>query len=226
MQFHVIQFPRHFRVYRRKSAPEYKIVAEHGLRIGPDGLPDGAGLKLNDNAWDTVFETDGNKITANDIDDSSGKIRKNPVTFSLDEWEPIINANSQVMNIHIPRGDRITTDTWFDSIARAFTFFETVMKPSLPLKACVCFSWMFDSRLQSFLPENSGLMRLQEAVHLFPLPTTDTKAGLYFVFGDNDIDINSAPADTSLRRGMIEHIRKGRVFTGGSMIYFRDELLS
>ncbi len=224
MQFQLIQMSQPFRVYRRKSQPEYKIIAESGLRIAPDGLPDCPGYKLNHEAWKTIIKIDGDNITANHIDDETGIVKRIPETFSLSEWELVINIDSLVMNIHIPRGDRISTDIWFGSIARAFDFFEKTYQPSVNLKACVCFSWMFEPRLRTFLPEKSGLMSLQNAVHLFPLLTSSTTTGLYFVFGADEIDLNSAPIDTSLRRGMIEHLKKGGVFTGGSMIFFRDEL--
>ena len=224
MQFHLVQFGRPFRVYRNRSACEYKIIAESGLLVTPDGFVDGAGCKLNDDAWETEFQLIDNQITANQVDDETGKILKNPVTFSEDEWEIVINSDSLVMNIHIPRGSRLSNDLWFDSIARAFEFFEKYKKPKVSLDACVCFSWMFEPRLRDFLPEHSGLLSLQNAVHLFPLPTSTTDSGLYFIFGKEKIDVDTAPTDTSLRREIVKHLKNGGVLTGGSMIFFKDEL--
>ena len=224
MQFHLVQFGRPFRVYRNKSVCEYKIIAEPGLCVAPDGFLDGAGCKLSDDGWETEFQFCGNQVTANQVDDETGKILKSPVTFSTDEWEIVLNADSLVMNIHIPRGSRLSTDIWFDSIASAFEFFEKQMEPKVSIDACVCFSWMFEPRLRDFLPEHSGLIALQNAVHLFPLPSTATDCGLYFVFGKEKIDIDSAPTDNSLRRGIVEHLKNGGVLTGGSMVFFKDEL--
>ena len=224
MQFHIVQFGHPFRVYRNRSVCEYKIIAEPGLRITPDGFVDGAGCKLSEDAWETDFQVVNGKITANQIDDKTGKILELPVIFSTDEWEIVLNAESSVMNIHIPRGPRLSIDIWFDSIARAFEFFEKYRKPKISVDTCVCISWMFEPRLRDFLPEHSGLITLQKAVHLFPLPTTTTDCGLYFIFGKDKIDIDSAPTDTSLRRGIVEHLKNGGVLTGGSMIFFRDEL--
>jgi GNAT domain-containint protein/N-acyltransferase family protein len=221
MQFHL---GRPFRVYRSRSVCEYKIIAEPGLCVAPDGFLDGAGCKISDYAWETEFQLSDNQITANQVDDNTGKILKTPVTFSTDEWKIVLNADSLVMNIHIPRGSRLSTEVWFDSIARAFDFFEKCMKPKVSLDACVCFSWMFEPRLRNFLPEHSGLIALQNAVHLFPLPTTATDCGLYFVFGKHNIDIYSASTDTSLRRGIVEHLKHDGVLTGGSMVFFKDEL--
>lgn len=224
MQFHLIQFGCPFRVYRKKNSPEYKIVAEMGICVGNDGFVDGAGGKFCDNGWETEFKVDNDTITANRIDDNSCKIVKTPETFSTDDWEMVINSNSLVMNIHIPRGGRITKDIWQDSIARAFDFFEKSKCYNGSIDACVCFSWMFEPRLQNILPEHSGLLALQKAVHLFPLINIHSDCGLYFLFGKDKIDLETAPTDTSLRRGVVNHLKKGGVLTGGSMIFFRDEL--
>ena len=223
MQFHLVQFNMPFRVYKNQSSSDYKIIAEQGLRVTKEGLLDCAGSKLTENGWETELKQNNNEITAHQVDDSTGKILKDIVTFSLNEWEPVINADSLVMNIHIPRGGRITPDIWFDSINRAFEFYETIHKPAAKIDACVCFSWMFEPRLRKILSEQSGLIKLQDAVHLFPLRSSNTNVGIYFVFGEEEIDLDSAPTDNSLRKGMIEHLRKGGIFTGGSMIYFRNE---
>lgn len=224
MQFHLIQFGRPFRVYRNKLSQEYKIIAESGICVGDDGFVDGAGGQFSDNGWETEFKVDNNLITANMIDGNSCKIVKIPVIFSIDEWELVINSNSLVMNIHIPRGGRITKEIWQDSIARAFDFFEKSKSSNGSIDASVCFSWMFEPRLQNFLPEHSGLLALQKSVHLFPLLSIGSKCGLYFLFGKDEIDLDTAPTDTSLRRGVVDHLKKGGVLTGGSMIFFRDEL--
>lgn len=224
MQFHLVQFSRPFRIYRKKFACEYMIIAKPGLRITPDGLFDGAGGKLNDNAWETEFKYINNQIKANLVDDKTGRIIKSPITFSTDDWTPVINTDSLVMNIHIPRGSRLSNEIWIDSIARAFDFFEKQIEPRVSLNAAICTSWMFDPVLQELLPNSSALVALQNAMHLFPFPTMATNSGIYFIFGKETIDINTAPTDTSLRSGIVNHLKNGGTLSGGGMIYFKDEL--
>jgi hypothetical protein len=222
LQFHLIQFGRPFIVYRQASGNGCKIVAEPGLRFGADGFFDGAGFKLDKAAWESVFNETEGSVTANEADLKTGKMLKEPVTFSLDEWIPIVNSDSIVMNTHIPRGPRMTLDSWFESIAAGFDFFESLAPPNITLDAAVCFSWMFEPRLQQILPETSGLISLQKAVNLFPHATSGTNCGMYFIFGENEVDINSVPTDTSLRRGVVEHVKKGGVLTGGSMLLLKE----
>ena len=223
LQFHLVQFNQPFRVYRKRTASEYMIICEPGLRVSPSGALDGAGGKLNENSWTTKFTLLNDQIKANQVDDKKGNVIRNPVIFSEEEWMPVINSDSLVMNIHIPRGPRISNETFFDSIAQAFDFFEKKREPTVTLDAAICTSWMFDPVLQEFLSDSSALVSLQNSAHLFPFPTLETNCGIYFIFGKERIDINSVPTDTSLRKGVVEHLRKGGVLTGGGMIFFKDE---
>ena len=44
----------------------------------------------------------------------------------------------------------------------------------------------------------------QQELYLHPIPSGD-RSGLVFVFGKDDIDLNTAPRDTSLRRALLDH---------------------
>jgi len=44
----------------------------------------------------------------------------------------------------------------------------------------------------------------QQELYLHPIPSGD-RSGLVFVFGKGDIDLNTAPRDTSLRRALLDH---------------------
>lgn len=224
LQFHLIQFGRPFIIYKHATRKECKIVAEPGLRFDSEGLFDGPGYQLDRNAWTSEFRESGGTITANEMDLRTGKAIKRQVSFSLDEWIPVVNTDSIVMNTHIPRGPRMTLESWFESIATGFEFFESRTPPNIFLDAAVCFSWMFEPRLQGILPETSGLIKLQKSVNLFPHPTTRTNCGMYFIFGENEIALDSVPTDTSLRRGVVEHLKNGGVLTGGSMLVLKNHL--
>jgi hypothetical protein len=226
LQFHLIQFGRPFIVYQHTSRKECRIVAEPGLRFDSDGFFDGAGFKLDKAAWESVFKESEGRVTANEADLTTGRMVREPVTFSLDEWIPVVNFESIVMNTHIPRGPRMTLDSWFESISAGFEFFESRTPPNVTLDAAVCFSWMFEPRLQQILPETSGLVSLQKSVNLFPHATSETNCGMYFIFGENEVDINNVPTDTSLRRGVVEHVKNGGILTGGSMVLLKEHLPS
>ena len=72
----------------------------------------------------------------------------------------------------------------------------------------------------------------QQELYLHPIPSGD-RSGLVFVFGKDDIDLNTAPRDTSLRRALLDHwqakaghYQKGPGHPGGIRPYgFHGELL-
>jgi hypothetical protein len=63
----------------------------------------------------------------------------------------------------------------------------------------------------------------QRELYLFPSASTG-KDGLYFVFNRDDIDLATAPRDTTLRRAMIERLRAGSTLRSGSMFFLFDDL--
>lgn len=224
LQFHLVQFAKNFIAYQHKTRRECKIVAEPGYRFTSEGLFDGTGFKSFVDSWVSEYNESDGIITANVVDTSSGKLKREPESFSLSEWIPVVNHDSLVMNTHIPRGPRMTLESWFDSISAGFAFFESRTPPEITLKAAACFSWMFEPRLQDMLPETSGLVKLQKAVNLFPRLSTSTTCGMYFIFGKNEVDINSVPTDTSLRKAVVEHVKNGGILTGGAMLLLKDQL--
>ena len=72
----------------------------------------------------------------------------------------------------------------------------------------------------------------QQELYLHPIPSGD-RSGLVFVFSKDDIDLNTAPRDTSLRRALLDHwqakaghYQKGPGHPGGIRPYaFHGELL-
>lgn len=224
LQFHVIILSGLFRVYRRLKDGKYLMVVEPGMRFTSEGYHDGIGGELSAEHWYSDWKESNGMVTANAIG-PEGRAQREPVTFNINEWNLILNRSSAVMNTHIPRGTRIQIEDWRQSIKDGFDFFQNQQIYSAKPVACVCRSWIFDSRLQKILPENSGLLNLQKRLRLFPFSTPlQTRNGFDFIFGDKDIDLDTAPRDTSLRRLVIDYAKAGGVLTGGGMIIFKDEL--
>lgn len=223
LQFHVMLFGDSVRVYRRLADGEVLVLAAPGQRFTAEGFYDGAGGAFHRDAWFSEWKEENGRLTANRIHPRGRAIRK-PVTLDLKEWRLTLDAASAVLNTHIPRGPKITLDDWKDSIRRGFAFFEAFRPASASPAACVCRSWMFDARLQDLLPDSSGMVALQKRLTLFPYCASGGRAGLTFIFGDQNIDLDKAPRDTSLRRALIDHLKAGGVFTGGGMLVFKDQL--
>ncbi len=223
LQFHPIILDEPVFVFRRKSNGEVIVFCEPGQRFIAEGYYDGAGNKIRKDAWFSTWEEKDGKLRANRFA-KNGLAQREPTTINLDEWTLVADSSSAVMNTHIPRGKRITMEDWRESIQRGFDFFRTTRAVSAKTVACACKSWMFDPRLQELLPENSGLVSLQKKVNLFPLCSSSETCGCYFIFGKDKIDMETAPADTSLRRAVIKHLKNGGFLSGGAMLIFEDQL--
>jgi hypothetical protein len=65
------------------------------------------------------------------------------------------------------------------------------------------------------------LLAFQRQGYLFPLPS-DGADGLYFVFGDWQIDLDKAPQDTQLRRALIKHLKAGEKVRSGGFLLLPD----
>lgn len=167
LQFHVIILSGSFLVYRNLTNGKYLMVAEPGMRFTPEGYHDGIGGELSAENWYSDWKEIDGLVTATAIG-QEGHAHREPVTFNINEWNLILNRNSVVMNTHIPRGPKIQLGDWRKSIQDAFDFFQNKQTYSARPVACVCRSWIFDSRLQDILPANSGLVNLQKRLHLFP----------------------------------------------------------
>jgi len=223
LQFHPTILQEPWRVYRRVADGEVLILAEPGQRFTPEGFFDGAGGKLHSEAWISSWREERGRLTAHRVL-ANGRVGREPVTIELAQWRLVADAASVVMNTHIPRGSRISLADWRSAIARGFEFFRKVRTVGAQPVACACKSWMFDPRLQELLPADSGLVRLQRCVSVFPLCSSNARCGLYFIFGDDNVDLERAPRDTSLRRAVIDFLKAGGALAGGGMLAFEDQL--
>ena len=64
----------------------------------------------------------------------------------------------------------------------------------------------------------------QRELYLFPMASWP-RAGLYFVFGDEDIDPQTAPRDTSLRRALLDHILAGGRLRVSGMFFLTEDFV-
>lgn len=75
--------------------------------------------------------------------------------FESQEHELSVGDNT--MEVHIPRGEKLTPELARDSIKRAISFFERYF-PEYDYKLFTCESWTLDITLRKFLKEGSNLL--------------------------------------------------------------------
>lgn len=69
-----------------------------------------------------------------------------------------IKKGDNVLEIHIPKGESLTTAACEDSISRAKEFFAKYF-PNFEYTVFTCHSWLLDDTLKELLPESSGIIR-------------------------------------------------------------------
>lgn len=130
-----------------------------------------------------------------------------------------------LLNVHIPSGEPLTSESCDDSFRQALDFFGRHFVDE-PVSAFVCHSWLLDPQLAEYLPADSNIVRFQRRFEMKPLKqsTADRNSDtdiLEYVFGKvidrSDITgdvLDSLPDDTTMRRAFIGHLRSGRHWQG------------
>ncbi|HEU5315356.1 MAG TPA: acyltransferase domain-containing protein [Chloroflexota bacterium] len=140
----------------------------------------------------------------------------------LEEWERALGPRDPVLNIHMPAGSPMDFDACGESLARALAFFPRHL-PERPFVAFVCSSWLLDPQLDGPMPASSNIVRFQRQVYLLP-STSSGRSTLERVFGREEIDVATAPRDTTLRRAVLGLIEKGGGPGSGKCAIFPEEL--
>lgn len=128
---------------------------------------------------------------------------------------------SYLLNVHVPSGDPLTTESCDSSFQQALDFFGRHF-PDEPVSSFVCHSWLLDPQLAEYLPADSNIVRFQRRFELKQLAQSavydvcDTDV-LRYVFGKaidgpegSDDLLDSLPLDTTMRRAFTTHLRSGR----------------
>ena len=162
------------------------------------------------------LKEENNCITGRKIDLVSGTVTPETVTLDLAEYERLLSEDANVLLIHISGGGGMTMDVCKESFIQAREFCRKYF-PEVSFAAFGCTSWVFYPEWRKYLPD-SNLSKLQMGTLAFPVYSAP-RNGLYFVFGHDDGDPASYPADNSLRRAMIQAWNdKGALGAGGMLL--------
>jgi hypothetical protein len=125
------------------------------------------------------------------------------------------------LSVHIPNSMGPMSPSACDAaFERAREFFPKHF-PEEPYRTAVCHSWLLDEQLGEYLPQNSNIIRFQRRFTLAYTPDANDVSVLQFVFervpaSGDDISLDDLPQTTHLERVMVQHLRSGRHWHGGS----------
>ncbi len=222
MQYVHRPFRGRLRVYRNRKTGDTIALSEGGIHYDGEGHIDGAsGVTGEASGWTSRLDETETTVTGSPIS-PEGMAVKSQITLSLDEWSVALSPGDPVLEMHIPEGDPLSLESCGSSMRRALDFFP-VYEPDKPFAGIASTSWIFNTQLEEMLSTTSNLVRYQHELHLFPVPTNG-RAGLYFMFYQNEIDPSTAPRDTSLKRAVLDHLAAGKPLRSGGMFMFTEDL--
>lgn len=215
LQYHFRPFRGSLRAYRHRLEGRVLALSEPGIAYDAEGfVSDGVA------AWTSVLMDVGDRITGFPIC-PTGKVLPGSVTLRTDSWDCMLQLGDTVLGMHIPEGEAMSLDRCQDSMDQALDFFPRYY-PEHPFVGFECLSWILNTQLADMLNENSNLVKYQEELYLFPRPSNG-KDGLYFVFDSHEVDPDSAPRDTTLRRAFLDYLKMGKRLRSGGMFFLKED---
>lgn len=136
------------------------------------------------------------------------------IAKSIVEAGDAADESTPALSVHIPDFmGPMTPEACDDSFAQAEDFFPRYF-PEEHYGYAVCHSWLLDPNLKTILRPESNIMRFQERFNLAGQGWDSTDGIMQFVFGRLVKDIDDVPQESSLQRGVVQHIRGGGVWWG------------
>ncbi|SDN89533.1 hypothetical protein SAMN04487981_107199 [Streptomyces sp. cf386] len=121
-----------------------------------------------------------------------------------------VGPGSPCLNLHIPDFHGPLTPAAVErSLALAREFFPLHF-PEECYRVVTCHSWLLDTQLRKYLPEDSNIVRFQERFRIARAETeqADTEP-VQFVFGDPELPVEGLPRRTAVERAVGDHLRAG-----------------
>ena len=131
----------------------------------------------------------------------------------------VLTPDTKVLNVHIPRSlEPLTPEACSESYAMAKEFFADKVGNPCPI---VCSSWLLYPMHEQILPKHTNTYKFFKSFDIFSSKTDRGRSDLWRIFDTMEKRIDKLPADTSLRRAYIEHLKNGgKTGSGRGVLFF------
>ncbi len=131
----------------------------------------------------------------------------------------VLTPDTKVVNVHIPRSkEPLTEEVCMESYREAKAFFKTEVETDpCPF---VCDSYLLYPENEKFLPPKTNTYRFFKSFEILSARPDKERQNLWRIFDTHEKNINRLPADTTMRRAYIEHLKKGGKLGVGRGILF------
>ena len=200
-------------VFRHKKTGKLVVLSRDSQFYDQEGLQAESGFKAE------LIYAD-NCVTGTPITPDGVALCGKTVTLSLEEYEAAVTPWEWVPSMHIPGGGGMSPEKMLDSMRQAKVFFKKYFNRDIRMFSCA--SWILNPDWESEMPE-SNMVKFRRLGWASSCPPWKT-AGFFFVFGREDVDLNTLPQDNSLYRAFCNLHKKGRVLRAGSVFIMTEDL--
>lgn len=208
-------------VYRHRETGAVCGVMAGGIRMTPDGFIVWNEEEESADDWTTAFAVSETEVLGSPVRED-GSAAREPVRLPRSEWEHRLSPGMPHLDMHIPAGGGMSPAACRESFQGAVEFFDTYF-PSWYYTALGCRSWILNPGLQSILPPEANLVKLQKAVCLYPCYSGPTD-GLRFVFGVEALPEALPETATKLQRSIFEYLAAGHRWRGSGMFLLKEDV--
>lgn len=220
MEYMVRPFRGQLRAFRHKETGHVVALATEGVRFAADGFIDG-GETPDPEGWVSTYSEDGAGYIGYLISPAGvGENRR--VRLGKTDWSLALQPGDPVLDTHIPSGGNMTPEACEDTMRQALEFFPKYF-PERPFVGFACGSWILNPELAQIYRPDSNMILWQNELYLYPIPTGN-RIGLYFLFGQDDVDFATAPRDTSMRRAVLDHLQSGGRLIAEGMFFLTEDM--
>lgn len=138
-------------------------------------------------------------------------------SYAKDDIIP--TPESKVINIHIPRSkEPLTPRACLEAYEEAKTFF----KAEVGMDPCpfVCDTYLLYPENETFLPPSSNTYQFFKSFEIISVRPDEERRNLWRLFDTQEKNLDHLPADTSLRRAFLAHLKRGGKMGIGRGILF------
>ena len=201
-------------VFRNKKDGRLAVFAPDGWSFDENG----------ERAENGVFRTEliyaDNSVTGTSIGPDGKTYCGQTQTISLEDFEPAVSPWEWVPSIHIPGGGGMSPEKVLDSMKQAKVFFKKYFNRDI--RMFTCSSWILNPDWEKELPDSNMAKFIRLGWNVPAMPWN--KAGLFFVFGKDDVDYDVLPQDNALYRAFCNLHKRGRCLRAGSIFFMTEDL--
>lgn len=203
LQYILATFGYPFRVYRDSNTNEVVALALKEVKCTTDGW-----RQDDADGFTTHLEERTDGIIGHPVSPKDGSVASTPITIAPDS-QVLLDDHSEIVQIHIPWGGKLTHESCVDSLKEAKTFFEKYFS-SISVQAFCTGTWLIDPELRKVLLPTSNIVAFGNLFRPLASRNGNDHQLIERVF--NKKLWKDCVAENSLQKAVLEHHQNGGQF--------------